>query len=98
MVRPPPSFFDSNAGKQKFADTVVDLIQHPDEDILTALKMETAEVFLASFHRPNLHIAAAAKVGETGPAAWPGNGGIDTADTRFVRAHRAGEAEGRRNT
>jgi ATP-dependent DNA helicase RecQ len=35
------------------------------QDILTALKMETAEVFLASFHRPNLHLAAEAKVGET---------------------------------
>src|SRR6202140_1007074 len=34
-------------------------------DILTALKMETAEVFLASFHRPNLHLAAEPKVGET---------------------------------
>ena len=35
------------------------------QDILTALKMETAEVFLASFHRPNLHLAAEPKVGET---------------------------------
>jgi ATP-dependent DNA helicase RecQ len=34
-------------------------------DILTALKMERAEVFLASFHRPNLHLAAEPKVGET---------------------------------
>ena len=34
-------------------------------DILAALKMETAEVFLASFHRPNLHLAAEPKVGET---------------------------------
>ncbi len=35
------------------------------DDILRALKMETAETFVASFHRANLHIAAAAKVGET---------------------------------
>ena len=35
------------------------------DDILRALKMEAAETFVASFHRPNLHIAAAAKVGET---------------------------------
>jgi ATP-dependent DNA helicase RecQ len=35
------------------------------QDILTALKMDTAEVFLASFHRPNLHLAAEPKVGET---------------------------------
>src|SRR4051794_36530525 len=35
------------------------------QDILAALKMETAEVFLASFHRPNLHLAAEPKVGET---------------------------------
>jgi ATP-dependent DNA helicase RecQ len=34
-------------------------------DILTALKMEGAEVFLSSFHRPNLHLAAEPKVGET---------------------------------
>src|SRR5262249_51840475 len=35
------------------------------EDILSALKMDRAEVFLASFHRPNLHLAAEPKVGET---------------------------------
>jgi ATP-dependent DNA helicase RecQ len=35
------------------------------DDILRALKMEAAETFVASFHRSNLHIAAAAKVGET---------------------------------
>ncbi len=35
------------------------------DDILRALRMETAETFVASFHRPNLRIAAAAKVGET---------------------------------
>ena len=34
-------------------------------DILTALGMEDAAVFVASFHRPNLYIAAQAKVGET---------------------------------
>ncbi len=34
-------------------------------DILQALGMNDAEVFSASFHRPNLHIAAQAKVGET---------------------------------
>ncbi len=34
-------------------------------DILTALGMEEAAVFSASFHRPNLHIAAQAKMGET---------------------------------
>jgi ATP-dependent DNA helicase RecQ len=35
------------------------------EDILRALKMPAAQTFIASFHRPNLHIAAAPKVGET---------------------------------
>jgi ATP-dependent DNA helicase RecQ len=35
------------------------------QDILAALNMNTAEVFLASFHRPNLHLAAEPKVGET---------------------------------
>ena len=34
-------------------------------DILQALGMEQAAVFTASFHRPNLFIAAQAKVGET---------------------------------
>jgi ATP-dependent DNA helicase RecQ len=34
-------------------------------DILRALKMEEAEVFVASFHRPNLVLAAAPKVSET---------------------------------
>jgi ATP-dependent DNA helicase RecQ len=34
-------------------------------DILQALRMEEAEVFVASFHRLNLQIAAQAKVGET---------------------------------
>lgn len=35
------------------------------DDILRALTMDEARVFAASFHRPNLHISAAAKVGET---------------------------------
>jgi ATP-dependent DNA helicase RecQ len=35
------------------------------EDILRALKMPAAETFVASFHRPNLHVTAAAKIGET---------------------------------
>ena len=35
------------------------------EDIMRALKMEQAETFVASFHRPNLHIGAAPKVGES---------------------------------
>ena len=34
-------------------------------DILAALKMPDAAVFVSSFHRPNLRIAASAKVGET---------------------------------
>ena len=34
------------------------------DDILAALGMQTARVFAASFHRPNLHIAAAAKTSE----------------------------------
>ncbi len=34
-------------------------------DILTALRMESAKVFVSSFHRPNLRLSAAAKVGET---------------------------------
>jgi ATP-dependent DNA helicase RecQ len=33
-------------------------------DILTSLGMETAHVFAASFHRPNLHITAQPKTGE----------------------------------
>jgi len=35
------------------------------EDILHALGMESAQTFVASFHRPNLHITAQPKVGET---------------------------------
>ena len=35
------------------------------DDILHALDMDEARVFTASFHRPNLHIGAEAKVGET---------------------------------
>ena len=34
-------------------------------DILSALRMDDAAVFLSSFHRANLHLAAAAKIGET---------------------------------
>ncbi len=34
-------------------------------DILAALGMEGAKVFAASFHRPNLHITAEPKIGET---------------------------------
>jgi ATP-dependent DNA helicase RecQ len=34
-------------------------------DILRALAMQQAEIFVASFHRPNLHLAAAPKIGET---------------------------------
>ena len=35
------------------------------DDILHALDMPQAEIFLASFHRPNLHITAQPKIGET---------------------------------
>ncbi len=35
------------------------------EDILAALDMQSAAVFAASFHRPNLHITAEPKQGET---------------------------------
>jgi len=35
------------------------------DDILAALDMRGARVFTASFHRPNLHIAASAKTSET---------------------------------
>ncbi len=35
------------------------------DDILSALDMRDAHVFTASFHRPNLHIAAQPKTGET---------------------------------
>jgi ATP-dependent DNA helicase RecQ len=34
-------------------------------DILQSLELDRAEVFVASFHRPNLDLAAQAKVGET---------------------------------
>ncbi len=34
-------------------------------DILAALGMQDAEIFLDSFHRSNLHLAAEAKIGET---------------------------------
>ncbi len=51
------------------------------EDILHALGMDGAQVFAASFHRPNLHVAAEAKVGETAQLAallqrHPGEAGI----------------------
>jgi ATP-dependent DNA helicase RecQ len=35
------------------------------QDILTALRMESAKVFVSSFHRSNLRLSAAPKVGET---------------------------------
>ncbi len=35
-------------------------------DILSALRMDTAELFVASFHRPNLYLAAEPKLSETG--------------------------------
>ncbi|HEX2942845.1 MAG TPA: DNA helicase RecQ [Rhodopila sp.] len=35
------------------------------QDILGALRMENAAVFVSSFHRPNLHLAAEPKVSET---------------------------------
>ena len=35
------------------------------EDILHALELDDARIFVASFHRPNLHLAAAAKTSET---------------------------------
>ena len=34
-------------------------------DILSALRMNDAEVFISSFHRPNLHLAATPKLSET---------------------------------
>jgi len=50
-------------------------------DIMSALRMDDAAVFLSSFHRPNLHLAAAAKIGETAQlleflARHPGECGI----------------------
>ena len=50
-------------------------------DILSALRMDDAAVFLSSFHRPNLHLAAEAKTSETGQlleflARHPGECGI----------------------
>jgi len=35
------------------------------QDILAALRLDQARVFLSSFHRPNLHLSAAPKIGET---------------------------------
>ncbi len=35
------------------------------DDILHALRMDAAQVFVASFHRPNLHLAAQPKLSET---------------------------------
>ncbi|HEY8287967.1 MAG TPA: DNA helicase RecQ [Acetobacteraceae bacterium] len=35
------------------------------QDILAGLRMEQAEVFVSSFHRANLHLSAAPKIGET---------------------------------
>ncbi len=35
------------------------------KDILAALRLTEAKVFVSSFHRPNLHLAAEPKVGET---------------------------------
>jgi ATP-dependent DNA helicase RecQ len=57
------------------------------DDILNALAMPDAEVFVASFHRANLHIAAQPKVGETAQlqeflATRPGQTGIVYAGTR----------------
>jgi ATP-dependent DNA helicase RecQ len=51
------------------------------DDILATLGMTGARVFTASFHRPNLHVAAEAKIGETAQllaflASRPGQTGI----------------------
>jgi multiple sugar transport system substrate-binding protein len=35
---PPPAFFDYNAGSNKLATTIVDLILNPDQDIMTELQ------------------------------------------------------------
>jgi len=35
------------------------------QDILSALRLDRARVFLSSFHRPNLHLGAAAKISES---------------------------------
>jgi ATP-dependent DNA helicase RecQ len=35
------------------------------QDVLTALRMESAKVFVSSFHRPNLRLSAEPKIGET---------------------------------
>ena len=56
-------------------------------DILHALRMDTAEVFVASFHRPNLQIAAQPKIGETAQlldvlSRHPGECGIVYCATR----------------
>jgi ATP-dependent DNA helicase RecQ len=56
-------------------------------DILHALRMDAAEVFVASFHRPNLQIAAQPKIGETAQlldvlSRHPGECGIVYCATR----------------
>ena len=69
-------------------------------DILSALRMEDAAVFLSSFHRPNLHLAAAAKISETTQlqdflARHPGECGIvycgSRAKTERVAARLSGK-------
>ena len=70
------------------------------DDILHALGMDAAAVFAASFHRPNLHIAAEPKIGETAQlqallARHPGDTGIvycgSRAKTERVTAALAGK-------
>ena len=71
-------------------------------DILHALRMDAADVFVASFHRPNLHLAAAAEGGRDGAIA--GTAGAPPRGLRHRllrqprqdRAHRA-EAAGQRS-
>jgi maltose-binding protein MalE len=40
---PPPAFFDYSAGTSKFAETVVELILNPDQDILATLQQAQDE-------------------------------------------------------
>ncbi len=67
-------------------------------DILAALRMDGAKVFVSSFHRPNLRLSAAPKVGETAQlldflAAHKGECGIVYCGSRAKTERVAAEAD-----
>ena len=62
------------------------------DDILRALKMEPAETFVASFHRPNLHVTAAREGGRDRTASRPARTSFRRLRHRLLRHAREDRA------